>query len=113
MEKLVSMMIAFVIVYSLYLILVVSSKKARKKLKTGVEAKFLEKAYKINLSKIDDQKFARIVAFNNSTIIAFTFYLTGLFFDNTILQILISFPFLVLLIIALYSITGRYYKKHV
>lgn len=110
MNFLVSFLISFMAVYILYLILVVLNKKARKKLKTGIEAKFLKKVYKINLSEIDDKKFAYRIAFNNSIIIAFTFCLTDLFFKNTILQILLSFPILILLIIFLYSLTGRSYQ---
>lgn len=112
MESVVSLMIAFISVYVLYLLLIVFNNKARKKLKTGIEAKFLKKVYKINLSKIDDKKFAFRIALNNSIIIAFTFYITGLFFNNPILQILLSFPILILLIILLYSLTGRHYKKN-
>ena len=113
MDEVVSMVIVFIVVYLVYLLLVVFNKKGRKKLKTGIEAKFLKKVYKIELNKISEKKFANSIAINNSIIIAVTFYITGLFFENFILQILIAFPFLILLIIILYSITGRYYKKHV
>ena len=112
MEIVVSFVISFSLIFILYLILVVFNKKARKKLKTGIEAKFLKKVYKVSLSNIDDKKFAYRIAFNNSIIIAVTFCTTGLFFDNSILQILLSFPILILLIIFLYSLTGRYYTRH-
>ena len=113
MDEVVSMVIAFIVVYLAYLLLVVFNKKGRKKLKTGIEAKFLKKVYKIDLNKINEKKFANSIAINNSIIIAVTFYLTGLFFENAMFQILIAFPFLILLIILIYSLTGRYYKKHV
>ena len=113
MDEVVSMVIAFIVVYLVYLLLVVFNKKGRKKLKTGIEAKFLKKVYKIDLNKINEMKFANSIAINNSIIIAVTFYLTGLFFENAMFQILIAFPFLILLIILIYSLTGRYYKKHV
>ena len=112
MEEVVSMLIAFVIVYLMYLVLVVFNKKSRKKIKTGIEAKFLKKVYKINLNKISDKKFANSIALNNSIIIAVTFYFTGLFFENIVFQMLLSLPVLILLILVLYSLTGRYYKKH-
>lgn len=112
MDKVVSMLIAFVIVYLIYLVLIVFNKKSRKKLKTGIEARFLKKVYKIDLNKINDKKLANSIALNNSIIIAVTFYLTDLFFENMILQMLLSFPILILLIIILYDLTGRYYKKH-
>lgn len=112
MEEVVLMLLAFAIVYFMYLILVVFNKKSRKKLKKGIEAKFLKKVYKLDLNKINDKKFANSVALNNSIIIAITFYLTGLFFENMIFQMLLSFPLVILLIIVLYSITGRYYKKN-
>lgn len=112
MDKVVSMVIAFVIVYLIYLILIVFNKKSRKKLKTGIEARFLKKVYKIDLNKINDKKLANSIALNNSIIIAVTFYLTDLFFENMILQMILSFPILIFLIIILYDLTGRYYKKH-
>lgn len=57
MEIVVSFVISFSLIFILYLILVVFNKKARKKLKTGIEAKFLKKVYKVSLSKIVDKKF--------------------------------------------------------
>ena len=68
--------------------------------------------YKVNLNKIGDRKFANMIAINNSIIISVTFYLTGIFFNKAIFQILLAFPILILLIIFLYSLTGRYLKKH-
>ena len=73
MNEVVLMLIAFIIVYSIYLILIVFNKKGRKKIKTGIEAKFLKKVYKIDLNKINDKKIANSIALNNSIIIAFVF----------------------------------------
>ncbi|MEG0826297.1 MAG: hypothetical protein RR404_02375 [Bacilli bacterium] len=113
MNEIISMIIAFVIVYLLYLFLVILSKKGRKKLKSGIEATFLSKTYKLDLSKVDDKKFAWNIALNNSLIVSITFYITGLFFNKPILQILLSFPIIILLIILLYSLLGRYYKRKI
>ena len=104
--------IAFIIVYLVYLLLVVFNKRGSKKIKSGIESKFLSKVYKVNLNKISDRKFANMIAINNSIIISVTFYLTGIFFNKAIFQILLAFPILILLIIFLYSLTGRYLKKH-
>jgi len=105
--------ISFIIVYLIYILFVVVNPRGRKKLKTGIEARFLEKVYKVDISKIKDIRYANHIAFTNSLIISFSFTLINFLLKNMILQILIAFPLIVLLIIINYSILGRMYKKYV
>lgn len=112
MNEIGSLILAFVVVYIIYLILVVFNKKARRKLKSGVESKFLKSVYKVNVEKISDKKYANIISINNSLIIAVAFYLSGLTFKNIIFQIIISFPILILCLMIVYTITGKCLKKY-
>lgn len=111
MGNLVMLILAFIVVYLIYLILVVFNKKGRKKLKNGIEAKFLIKIYSVKVDKISDKKFANTIALINSLIVSIVFVVIGLFFKNAILQILLAFPILILLIILFYSLLGKYYKR--
>lgn len=111
MENLVMFLLAFLLVYLIYLVLVVFNKKGRKKLKTGIEAKFLIKIYNVRVDKIDDKKFANTIALVNSLIVSIVFVVIDLFFKSAILQILLAFPILILLIILFYSILGKCYKR--
>ena len=110
-QQLIFIPVFFLITYFIYFILIIKKEKKRRKLKTGIEARFLEKVYKINLDKIDDKKFAQKIAVNNSIIISITLFIINLFVDNIILQIIIAFPFLCFLIIIIYSLTGKKYQK--
>lgn len=111
MEQLVGLILAFIIVYIVYLILIVFNKKGRTKLRFGLESTFLLKVYKVKINKISDKKLANIIALSNSLIVSLTFYIIGFFFKKTIFQILLAFPILILLIIIIYSMIGRYYKR--
>lgn len=108
--KVFETLIAFIIVFLIYLIFVILNKRGRKKLKNGIEARFLEKVYKVDLKKIDDKKFALYISIINSIIISIAFTIINIFFDKIIFQILLSFPILVVLIILLYSFLGRRLK---
>ncbi len=111
MQYFIVFLLAFAFVYIIYLLLVVLNKKGRARLKNGMEAKFLVNVYKVNILKVTDKRFAHTVAFCNSFILATTFLMVTLFFDNFILQIALSFVVLIVLIIIVYSIIGKRYKK--
>ncbi|MDD3187609.1 MAG: hypothetical protein PHD02_04010 [Bacilli bacterium] len=111
MEFISTFIISFILVYTMYYFLVVKSKKGRDKLKLGIESTFLNRVYKVKVDKIDNKKFAKTISIINSIIISLTLVATSFFFNKTIYQILLSFPIMVLLIIASYSILGRHYNK--
>lgn len=111
MEQVVGLILAFIIVYIIYLVLIIFNKKGRSKIRFGVESTFLLKVYKVKINKISDKKLANIISLANSLIVSLTFYIIGFFFEKAIFQILLAFPILILLIIMIYSIIGKYYKR--
>ncbi len=105
-------LIVFIICYILYFIFVISNKKNSKykAKKPRVEDAFLTFKYKIDFKKVNYKKYLHLTSLVNSFIIALCLELVqivnGLFF-----QILLSFVFLVPLILITYSIIGKYYQK--
>ena len=106
MEYIGLFLISYFMVFFLYFFLIITNKKGRKKLKKGVEAKFLEKTSKVSLKEINDKTFAYIISIVNSFIISFTFVISSII-HNFILQILISFPLFLFLIIICYQGVGK------
>ena len=113
MVKIVSnFLIFFTISYLLYLIFVILNKKNNKYKvrKPRMEDSFLTLKFKLDFKKINYKKYLHLTALVNSFIIALTLELVqivnGIFF-----QILLSFVFLVPLILITYTIIGKYYQK--
>lgn len=110
MDKIFLFFLSFIIVYLFYFLFIIISKKGRKKLKEGIEARFLQKVCQVKIEEIKDTSFAQLIALTNSFIVSFTFFVTS-FIDNFIFQILIAFTLFVLLIIFIYQGVGKCLKK--
>lgn len=108
----------FLIVYLLYYLFVLRSKKAMLKMQNGKEMLFLKRNYHLDYDKLDTKKVANLVALINAFIISFTtvavcllnswisnFYLWLI--CSMLMAIVILFP----LIIILYHLVGTYYNK--
>ena len=112
LERLLEFVIVYVLCYLFYLFFVIFRKNNKKfdSKKLKVEESYLISKYKLDFKKINYRKYLHVVALTNSFIFALTLELIqvvkGLFF-----QILISFVFLVPLILISYGFIGRYYKK--
>ncbi|MBR3523511.1 MAG: hypothetical protein IKN87_02370 [Bacilli bacterium] len=108
----------FLIVYLMYYLFVIRSKKAMIKMQNGKEMLFLKRNYHLDYDKLDTKKVANSVALINAFIISFTtevvcllnswisnFYLWLI--CSMFMAIVILFP----LIIILYHLVGTYYNK--
>ena len=108
----------FLIVYLMYYLFVIRSKKAMIKMQNGKEMLFLKRNYHLDYDKLDTKKVANSVALINSFIISFTtevvcllnswisnFYLWLI--CSMFMAIVILFP----LIIILYHLVGTHYNK--
>ena len=108
----------FLIVYLMYYLFVIRSKKAMIKMQNGKEMLFLKRNYHLDYYKLDTKKVANSVALINAFIISFTtevvcllnswisnFYLWLI--CSMFMAIVILFP----LIIILYHLVGTYYNK--
>lgn len=110
MELVLSFFIVFVVVYLFYFLFVIFKKKKISNIKNSTEALFLQKRYKINYDKINIKVLANLVALTNSFIIATTFVIIE-FIDNIILKLMVAFVVLIILILGMYSLLGKYLKK--
>lgn len=109
-EAIFTFAIAFVAIYLVYLIFVVLRKKTLRKIKNTTEIQFIKKKYNLKLENVDNKKIALDVAFCNSLIISFTLAVVT-FIKYFILQVLVGFVLLILLILIVYSILGKEYKR--
>ena len=110
MEILISFIVVFMVVYLFYLFFVILRKNKLSKIKQSSEALLIKKKYNLKLNKISDKKLANIIAFSNAFIIATTFIVIE-FVSNFILKIMVSFVVLIVLILSIYILIGKYLKK--
>lgn len=110
MEKLILFIVVFVIFYLFYLLFVIQRKKKLEKFLTSNYVKLLTIKYKLNLKKIDNKKFANVIVLANSFIISFTLTVTE-FVNDFILKLLLAFAVMILLIVIIYPIIGKHYRK--
>ena len=99
MDKLVWFLIVFIIVYLFYFFFVICRKKKLEQFKTSTEMLFLQRKFKIDLSKHNIKMVAHMVALINAFIIAITFVILEIF-DNIFIKIMV-----------IYSIFGKQLKK--
>lgn len=110
MERIIVTIIVFLFIYLLYAITVIHNKKKIKDFDKSGQAAFIIKKYKLSVSKINMQSFARLIALANSFIIALTFFITD-FIENYILKLLVGFVILVPAILLCYHLIGIFYQK--
>ncbi len=110
MEYLITFIFCFIIVFLVYSLFIIFRKKGFEKFKKGKQLIFFEKAYNLDLKKINLKSFAIALALTNSFIIAFTCTIIE-FFDNFILKMCVGFVILLPLMLLLYKLLGTIYKK--
>jgi len=110
MEILILFVAVFAILYLFYLLFVIKRKEKLDKFLTSNYVKILTIKYKLDLKKINNKKFANVIVLANSFIIAFTLSVTE-FVNEFILKLLIALATMILLIIIIYPIIGKHYRK--
>lgn len=110
MEDLLTFICSFIIIYSIYFIVVVNRKKGIEKFKDGKQLEFFKKTYKLDFRKIDIKKFANSLALTNAFIMALTITIVELF-KSIVLKMIIGFIILIPLMLIMYKILGNAYKK--
>lgn len=109
MKYIVSFLIAFTIVYLVYLFFVVLRKEKLKGFKNNTFLRYLVKVYNLDINKLNMKKMANIIALANSFIIAATFEVIR-FVNNFWLSLLLAFAVLIVLQIIIYHIIGKILK---
>ncbi|MCM1370778.1 MAG: hypothetical protein NC181_02660 [Clostridium sp.] len=102
--------LCFIFVYLFYLITVVTNKKKIKTFLDTRQAQYFIIKYKLNKDKIKSRGFANIISIANSLIISITLMVTEIV-DNYLLKLLVGIVILIPLILFIYFIIGKIYKK--
>lgn len=110
MELLITSIIVFILIYTLYYFLIIKRDKNLEKFRTSKEVLYLEYQYNINIDKIDKKVLAKNLSLANSIIITITFFISELT-DNMWLKLIIMFVVLIILILVIYHFIGRYYIR--
>ena len=110
MEDIILFVFTFALVYGVYALMILNSKKRLEAYKNSVEIRLLENKYKVNVKKFEFKKLARTVLVVNTLDICITAALACLF-PNWILQFVAGFFILLLMILISYSLLGHYLKK--
>ncbi len=110
MDKLLLFSITFLFVYLVYLLTVISKIDKNDKFKTSKQVLFFKNVYKINMDKINLNKFAHIISLSNAFIIALTVTIIEIF-DKLLIKMLVGFVILFPLIFIIYTIIGKVYKS--
>lgn len=110
MKELILFLSAFIIVYLIYFIFVVSRKKSLQKFDKGRELTYLKYRYKLKYDKVNMKLLANVIALANAFIIAIVVTVISLF-NSFLMQMLVGFITLIPLILITYHIIGKYYQS--
>ncbi len=111
MNILLEFVIVFIILYILNYILFRERKTKSKKKVLRPEVEYLIKLYQIDIKEIDYNILKKQCIFLNALIMSSIYIIVCYLVKGFIFQILIGFVLLILLIIIIYGLLGRYYKK--
>jgi ABC-type bacteriocin/lantibiotic exporter with double-glycine peptidase domain len=116
MEELLLFFLTFLFVLCIYEFIIVrrakkkEKKKTKKKDREPIEVTYLVKKYKLDLKKISYDQLLQIIALTSSFDIAIVVN-TILFFDNTIIGILVGFVVTIVVILVSYHLVYLFYRK--
>ena len=110
MDKVITFIVTFLVIYILYLFIVILRKKGLKRFTKSTEYLYLTKKYKLDVNKLEIKKLANTVALTNSFIISIAMLVTT-FLKNTILKLMFGFITIFPLIIICYHLIGIKLKK--
>ncbi len=102
-------LLVFLGIYIIYLLFVVSRKKARESFKKSCYVLYLVNVYKIDVDKINTKMLASMVTCVNSFILATTLYILSNI--KGILSIVVAAFSMLLLLFILYHVLGKILKR--
>ena len=109
MKTIIDFLIYYVLIYVLYLLFVVFTKK-EDKYKNSSQVQYFVKRYHLDFNKISYKKFIQILALTNSFIMAFTLTIVS-FIPHIMLKLLVAFVLLMILILLCYKLIGVYIER--
>ena len=110
MKELIIFIVTFILIYLAYYLFVIKRKKSLLKWKNGKEMTYLTKIYKLKIEDNNLKKIAKIIALDNSFIVALTLFIIS-FLKNFFIQLILGFVILCGLILLTYHIIGKHYQK--
>ena len=110
MKNFLIYIILFFICYLFYFIFVLKRKNIFEKFTKGKEITYLKSVYKIKVNDKNIIKISKMIFVINSFVLSFTLYIIN-FFSNTVFKVLVGFVVLLVLILSLYHILGKYLKS--
>lgn len=111
LNVLLDFVISYALVFALYYLLFVRKKTKYDKNRVPVEFYYLVSVYGLDVKKINYKKFMYATAFINTFIIVATYLIVFHLVNKWIWQLLSGIVIIILLIIILYGMLGRYYQK--
>lgn len=108
---LLDFIISYIIIFILYYLFFIFKKTKYNKKKIPVEYYYLVSVYHLDEKKINYKKFLYASALINTFIIALTYVIIFHLIKGWIYQLLCGIVLIILLIIIMYGILGRYYEK--
>lgn len=112
LKILLEFLIVYIGVFILYWLIFVRKKTKYNPNKVPVEFYYLVSLYRLDQSKINYKKFIYATAFINTLIIDTTYIVISKLLDKWMWQLIVGIFIIILLIIILYGLLGRYYQKH-
>ena len=109
MDGILLFILVYVIIFSFYMIYFAFRKKSNKKM---IEITYLERKYKVDLSKMNKEIINKHIATINSFILTVVIFVMSNI-DQLIFRVLFSFIIIVILILLLYKILIEYYKSKI
>lgn len=103
--------ISYVLIFIVYYLFFIMKKTKYNPNRVPVEYYYLIRVYGLDQKKINYKRFVYVMGFINTFIIASSYVIVFHLLDNFIWQLLCGIVLIILLIIIMYGILGRYYQK--
>ena len=110
MEKVLSFVIYFVLIYLFYFFTVIIRKNKYEKYMQSKQIVYFIKKYNLDFNKISFNKFINIIAIVNSLIMAITIMILE-YIPHLMLKLLVAFVILIILILLSYKLIGIWIER--
>ncbi|MDO4962722.1 MAG: hypothetical protein Q4E75_01275 [bacterium] len=110
MEEIILYIITFVLIYLFYVVFVLSRKNVLKKFPDGKEITYLKYKYNVKVNDSNLKSIANSVFLANSFILSTTVFVVTRF-KNIFLELIFGIITLVVLLLVIYHIIGKYLNK--
>lgn len=111
LDILLDFIVSYVLIFILYYFFFIRKKTKYNKKKIPVEYYYLVRVYALDEKKINYKRFVYVMGFINTFIISFVYVIVFHLLNGFVWQLLCGIVLIILLIVIMYGILGRYYQK--